>query len=176
MVSVACPNGGLRECAGQVAVSRHFFRAPRHRRLRGVTIPPLPFDLLGGDAGVRALVDRFYDLMDTAPEAAGVRRLHAESLKRSREKLYEYLTGWTGGPPLYESKYGHPRLRARHLPFAIGARERDQWLWCMDRALDAHEAPAELRELLRSKLHSLADHMRNQDEAPARPTLPLSEG
>lgn len=141
-----------------------------------MTTPPLPFELLGGDAGVRALVDRFYDLMDTAPEAADVRRLHAESLKRSREKLYEYLTGWTGGPPLYESKYGHPRLRARHLPFAIGARERDQWLWCMDRALDAHEAPAELREFLRSKLHSLADHMRNQDEAPTRPTLPLSEG
>lgn len=136
---------------------------------------PLPFDQLGGADGVRALVDRFYDLMDASPEAADVRTLHAASLKRSREKLYEYLTGWTGGPPLYESKYGHPRLRARHLPFAIGTRERDQWLWCMDRALDAHAMPSELRSVLRTKLHQLADHMRNQDESPARPSLPVTD-
>ncbi len=137
-----------------------------------MTTPPLPFDQLGGVDGVRALVDRFYDLMDRAPEAADIRRLHAASLKRSREKLHEYLTGWTGGPPLYESKYGHPRLRARHMPFAIGRRERDQWLWCMDRALDAHEMPPELRGFLRQRLHQLADHMRNQDEPPERPPLP----
>lgn len=139
-----------------------------------MTSPLLPFDALGGLGGVRALVDRFYDLMDTAPEAVDIRRLHAASLKRSREKLTEYLTGWTGGPPLYESKYGHPRLRARHLPFVIGARERDQWLWCMDRALDAHDLPSEVRAMLRSRLHQLADFMRNQDEVPARPSLPVA--
>ncbi len=139
-----------------------------------MTSPQLPFDSLGGLEGIRALVDRFYDLMDTAPEAADIRRLHAASLKRSREKLTEYLTGWTGGPPLYESKYGHPRLRARHLPFTIGARERDQWLWCMDRALDAHEIPGEVRTMLRGRLHQLADFMRNQDEVPARPSLPVA--
>lgn len=124
----------------------------------------IPYDSLGGEVGIRRLVDRFYDLMDIAPEAVNVRALHATSLKASREKLYKYLTGWTGGPPLYEQEYGHPRLRMRHFPFAIGARERDEWLWCMDTALDEHEAPPELKTFLREKLHALADHMRNQPE------------
>lgn len=124
-----------------------------------------PYELIGGDAGVRRLVDRFYDLMDTAPEAATIRRLHAASLKASREKLYLYLTGWTGGPPVYVEKYGHPRLRARHLPFHISSRERDEWLWCMDRALDEQDIPGELRDFLRETLHRLADHMRNQPDA-----------
>ena len=123
-----------------------------------------PYELLGGDAGVRKLVDRFYDLMDTAPEARAVRALHAASLKASREKLYLYLSYWTGGPTTYVEQKGHPRLRMRHLPFSIGARERDEWLWCMDRALDEHAMPAELREGLREKLHALADHMRNRPE------------
>jgi hemoglobin len=139
-----------------------------------MTTSPLSFDALGGLEGVRALVDRFYDLMDTAPEAVDIRRLHAASLKRSREKLTEYLTGWTGGPPLYESKYGHPRLRARHLPFTIGVRERDQWLWCMDRALDAHDVAEDVRTMLRGRLRQLADFMRNQDDAPTRPALPVA--
>lgn len=141
-----------------------------------MTTPPVPFDLMGGLEGVRALVDRFYDLMDTAPEAAHIRALHAPSLKRSREKLYEFLAGWTGGPPLYETKYGHPRLRARHLPFPIASRERDEWLWCMDRALDEHAMPDDLRRYLRQRFHQLADHMRNQDEPSAKPTLPTLEG
>ena len=119
------------------------------------------YDLLGGDAGVRRLVDRYYDLMDSAPEAAHVRALHAASLKASREKLYLFLTGWTGGPPVYVEKHGHPRLRMRHFPFRIAERERDEWLWCMDRALDEHEMPDALRAMLREKLHALADHMRN---------------
>lgn len=121
---------------------------------------------MGGDEGIRRLVDRFYDLMDTSPEAANVRALHATSLKQSREKLYMYLTGWTGGPPIYVEKYGHPRLRARHLPFAIGTRERDEWLWCMDRALDEQQMPDELRAGIRQKLYELADFMRNRDGYP----------
>ena len=124
-----------------------------------------PYEMIGGDAGIRQLVDRFYDLMDASPEAATIRRLHAASLKASREKLYMYLTGWTGGPPIYVEKYGHPRLRARHLPFHISSRERDEWLWCMDRALDEQPMPDELRGFLREKLHALADHMRNQPDA-----------
>lgn len=124
-----------------------------------------PYTLVGGDAGIRRLVDRFYDLMDSSPEAATVRRLHAKSLKSSREKLYMYLTGWTGGPPIYVEKFGHPRLRARHLPFHISSRERDEWLWCMDRALDEQPMPDSLRDMLREKLRSLADHMRNQPDA-----------
>ena len=119
---------------------------------------------MGGDTGIRRLVDRFYDLIDSAPEAATIRKLHAASLKASRDKLHLYLTGWTGGPPVYVERYGHPRLRARHLPFSIGTRERDEWLWCMDRALDEHEMPEALREDLREKLHGLADHMRNREE------------
>ena len=125
---------------------------------------PTHYELLGGDAGVRRLVDRFYDLMDSSPEAAHVRALHAPSLKASREKLYLYLTGWTGGPPVYVEQRGEPRLRMRHFPFAIGKRERDEWLWCMERALDEHEVPGEVREHLRTRLRILADHMRNRDE------------
>ncbi len=131
-----------------------------------MTSPPaLQFDQLGGEEGIRRLVDRFYDLMDTSPEATNVRALHAASLKRSREKLYMYLTGWTGGPPLYENQYGHPRLRMRHMPFTIGTRERDEWLWCMERAIDEHPMPDETREFLRQKLRHLADFMRNQGDA-----------
>ena len=126
--------------------------------------PSSPYEQLGGDAGVRRLVDRFYDLIDTAPEAATIRALHARSLKAAREKLYLYLTTWTGGAPVYTDRYGHPRLRMRHVPFRIGIRERDEWLWCMDRALNEHEMPAEMREYLRERLHQLADHMRNQAE------------
>ena len=125
---------------------------------------PTHYERIGGEAKVRQLVDRFYDLMDSAPEAVHARALHAASLKRSREKLYLYLTGWTGGPPLYEQQFGHPMLRARHLPFTIGKRERNEWLWCMERALDEHEMPADLREELRKKLRVVADHMRNVDE------------
>lgn len=130
-----------------------------------MTIPNAPhYDGLGGEEGVRRLVDRFYDLMDSAPEAVHVRALHAASLKRSREKLFMYLSGWTGGPPLYEAQYGHPRLRARHLPFAIGARERDEWLWCMEKAMSEQEIAPELRDFLWSRIRQLADHMRNQPE------------
>ena len=125
---------------------------------------PTPYVLLGGDAGVRRLVDRFYDLVDTAPEATTIRALHAASLKASRDKLHLYLTTWTGGPPVYTERFGHPRLRMRHFPFRIGMRERDEWLWCMDRALSEHEMPDELREQLRERLHALADHMRNQPD------------
>ncbi|MES2523152.1 MAG: group II truncated hemoglobin [Gemmatimonadota bacterium] len=122
------------------------------------------YERIGGESAIRQLVDRFYDLMDTAPEAVHVRALHAHSLKASREKLFLFLTGWTGGPQLYMEKHGHPRLRMRHFPFAIASRERDEWLWCMDRALEEQPMPDNLRELLRAKLHDVADHMRNQPD------------
>lgn len=129
--------------------------------------PPTPWDLLGGDEAVRRLVDRFYDLMDSAPEAAGIRALHARSLKQSREKLYCFLSGWLGGPPLYVERYGHPMLRARHLPFPIGVEERDEWIWCMDRALAEQEMPEMLRAYLRDRFRGVADHMRNRAEPVA---------
>ena len=86
------------------------------------------FEQLGGATVIRKLVDDFYDYMSELPEAKVVRELHPADLAESRQKLYEFLTGWSGGPPLYTSKYGHPRLRMRHMPFAIGEAERDQWL------------------------------------------------
>lgn len=122
----------------------------------------LHYEQIGGAEGVRALVDRFYDLMDTAPEAVNVRALHATNLKVSREKLFLFLSGWLGGPPLYVQAHGHPMLRMRHFPFAIGTRERDEWLWCMETAMAEHDMPDALRAELRLKLRTLADHMRNQ--------------
>ena len=121
------------------------------------------YELLGGETGVRALVDRFYDLMDSAPEAKDIRALHAASLKQSREKLFMFLSGWSGGPPLYMEKFGHPRLRMRHLPFTIGDRERDQWIWCMSHALDAGGVHPSVVEHLKTRFREVADFMRNQE-------------
>ena len=122
------------------------------------------FEILGGEVGVRRLVDRFYDLMDSSPEAATVRALHPESLDTSRDKLFFFLTGWSGGPQLYVERYGHPRMRIRHMPFSIGKQERDEWLWCMDKALSEEDLPDEVREFLSSRFHAIADHMRNRPE------------
>ena len=123
------------------------------------------YDLLGGETGVRALVDRFYDLMVSAPEAQDIRALHAASLKSSREKLFMFLSGWSGGPPLYTDAFGHPRLRQRHMPFSIGARERDQWLWCMNKALDESELLPSVVTHLKTRFSEVADFMRNKTEA-----------
>jgi hemoglobin len=125
---------------------------------------PTPYELIGGEAGVRRLIDRFYDVMDTAPEAATIRALHAKSLKASRDKLFLFFTGWTGGPQLYVEKFGDPRLRMRLFPFSIGAKERDEWLWCMGRALAEQEMPDYVRAHLLQRLQQLADHMRNREE------------
>lgn len=122
------------------------------------------FELLGGEDGVRRLVDRFYDVMDSHPAAADIRAMHPTDLTGSREKLFLFLCGWTGGPPLYVKKFGHPKLRARHLPFPIGAPERDAWVQCMDVALDEAEMPEMLREYLKQRFRAVADHMRNQAE------------
>jgi hemoglobin len=121
-----------------------------------------PYERLGGAAAVRKLVDRFYDLMDGLPEAAQIRDLHPEDLAGSRDKLFKFLSGWLGGPPLYEAEYGHPRLRARHLPFPIGEAERDAWLRCMEQALAETEMEELLRNHLLQSLRNTADHMRNR--------------
>ena len=93
------------------------------------------YALVGAEPGVRALVDRFYDLMDLEPAYAGIRSLHPDTLDGSRDKLYWFLSGWLGGPDLYQQRFGHPRLRARHLPYEIGIAERDQWMACMQQAM-----------------------------------------
>jgi hemoglobin len=123
------------------------------------------YELIGREAGLRSLVDRFYDIMDSAPEAEKIRAFHARSLKQSREKLFMFLSGWSGGPQLYVEKYGHPRLRLRHMPFAIGAVERDQWLWCMNKALDESGLDPRVVEFLKTRFGEVADFMRNQMEA-----------
>lgn len=123
---------------------------------------PSLYTQMGGADGVRALVDRFYDHMDTLPEAKVVRDLHPADLGDARDKLYWFLSGWSGGPPLYVMRKGHPRLRARHMPFAIGPQARDQWMLCMDRALeDLIEQPL-LRAQLSAAFRRIAAHMQNR--------------
>ncbi len=133
---------------------------------------PGPYDRLGGEPAVRALVDRFYDLMSELPEAKTILALHPSDLKSSREKLFMFMSGWLGGPQLYMQAYGHPRLRMRHMPFRIDAAARDAWMRCMSQALDEATEDVQLREQLHGALARLADHMRNVDEA----SEPASEG
>ena len=121
-----------------------------------------PYALLGGDAAVRALVDRFYDLMDLEPRYRELRAVHGNELTHARDKLYWVLSGWLGGPSHYIERFGHPRLRARHLPFAIGTVERNQWLACMDQAMRELAVPEYLRERLNESFFQTADWMRNQ--------------
>jgi len=123
---------------------------------------PVPFELLGGDSGVRVLVDRFYDLMDLEPQFAGIRALHPTSLDGSRDKLFWFLCGWLGGPNHYIERFGHPRLRARHLPYAIGLAERDQWMACMMQAMDEQGVEPEFAQRLAEAFFGTADWMRNQ--------------
>ena len=130
-----------------------------------------PFEQLGGEAGVRALADRFYDLMDLEPRFAALRAMHPDDLESSRDKLHWFLCGWLGGPPLYEQRFGHPRLRMRHFPYAIGARERDDWLACMHQALVDLEVAEPVQARLRAAFAGTADWMRNQPD-PASPAQP----
>ncbi|HVB48550.1 MAG TPA: group II truncated hemoglobin [Burkholderiales bacterium] len=122
----------------------------------------MPYELLGGEQVLFRLVERFYALMDSEPEFYAVRKLHPEDLSGSRDKLFMFLSGWLGGPPLYAEKIGHPMLRARHLPFSIGKAERDAWLACMGRALEDTGVEEGLREWLLQQFFGTADWMRNQ--------------
>jgi hemoglobin len=127
--------------------------------------PSPPFDAAGAEQGVRALVDRFYDLMDIEPGFGALRAVHPSTLEGSRDKLYWFLCGWLGGPQHYVDRFGHPQLRARHLPFSIGIRERDQWLACMRQAM--HEVALEpaLARHLEQAFFNTADWMRNRADA-----------
>jgi len=123
---------------------------------------PTAFALIGGEAEVRRLVDRFYDLMDLEPGYAKLRALHPAALDGSRDKLHWFLCGWLGGPPLYVQRFGHPMLRARHLPYAIGIAERDQWLACMQQAMGEQGVDAALAHRLDEAFFGTADWMRNR--------------
>ncbi|WP_194721523.1 group II truncated hemoglobin [Noviherbaspirillum malthae] len=120
------------------------------------------FEHIGGADKVRELVDRFYDLMDLEPEFSVIRALHPTPLDGSRDKLYWFLCGWLGGPDMYIERFGHPRLRARHLPYAIASVERDQWLRCMAWAMQDVGIDEGLQERLMHSFFQTADWMRNK--------------
>ncbi|MCK9382584.1 MAG: group II truncated hemoglobin [Sulfuritalea sp.] len=124
------------------------------------------FSRIGGEPAVRRLVRRFYELMDTLPEAYGIRKLHAADLSSAEQKLFMFLCGWLGGPQLYVEKFGHPKLRARHMPFPIGSEEADQWMLCMREAMAEVIEDAALRAALDKSLNDLAYHMRNRGDPP----------
>ena len=122
-----------------------------------------PYQWAGGEANVRALVDRFYDLMDLESDYKELRAVHGPDLSSARDKLFWFLSGWLGGPQAYTDRFGHPRLRMRHMPFAIGILERDQWLACMAQAMRETGLDPALRERLENSFFQTADWMRNQN-------------
>ncbi len=121
------------------------------------------YERIGGDDGLQQLVTSFYDYMESLPEAKLIRDLHPKDMRSAREKLYMFLSGWMGGPDRYITAFGHPRLRARHLPFPIGTEERNQWLMCMRKALDEMDIEAIFKEQLMSSFIQTANHMMNKD-------------
>jgi hemoglobin len=123
---------------------------------------PTVYEQLGGDARLRELVDRFYDLMDLEPGYTELRQAHGPSLANARDRLYMFLSGWLGGPNLYIEQFGHPRLRARHMPFSIGIKERDQWLACMMQAMNELNVDSALAGQLHKAFFTTADWMRNK--------------
>jgi len=120
------------------------------------------FEALGGETLVQALVERFYDLMELDPAYAALRAVHGPDLAQAREKLTWFLCGWLGGPQHYTERFGHPRLRMRHMPYSIGILERDQWLACMDQAMGEVGMAEAVRLRLRDSFFQTADWMRNR--------------
>lgn len=121
------------------------------------------FALIGGEPALQALVERFYDLMDLEPGYIQLRAVHGSTLDDARQKLHWFLCGWMGGPDHYQERFGHPRLRARHLPFSIGIQERNQWVACMDQAMQETQVPEPLRLRLKESFMKTADFMRNRN-------------
>jgi hemoglobin len=133
--------------------------------------PQTPYQILGED-GIRQLSNTFYDIMDTLPEASRIRAMHAQDLSPMKEKLTEYLTGWMGGPPRYADKYGTVCMTTPHEPYHIGPEERDQWLLCMDRALEQTGASEELIDMLKVPMFRIADAVRNKEGPSSAATNP----
>jgi len=120
-----------------------------------------PYAMMGGEETVRRLANRFYDIMESAPQASELYAIHPLPLDTIRQKFFQFLSGWLGGPPLFEQQYGHPRLRARHMPFQVNEQLRDQWMFCMDKALDEVVKNKLLRDGIRQSIGQLASHMIN---------------
>ena len=126
-----------------------------------LSVETTPFERLGGEPQVHALVERFYDLMELEPAYTELRAVHGSTLDDARQKLFWFLCGWLGGPSHYEERFGHPRLKMRHMPFKIGIQERDQWVACMDQAMGEADVPADLHARLKESFFGTADWMRN---------------
>ncbi len=126
--------------------------------------PPFdtPFEWIGGEEPVRRLVERFYDLMDLEPAYRELRASHGSTLDEARQKLFWFLCGWLGGPDYFVERFGHPRLRMRHMPFKVGLVERDQWVACMDQAMQETAVPEALRQRLHHSFMQTASWMVNQ--------------
>jgi hemoglobin len=121
-----------------------------------------PYLLIGGEATVARLCDRFYELMDTVPHFATIRAMHPADLGGSRDKLFMFLSGWLGGPDLFVQNVGQPLLRQRHMPFSIGEAERDQWVACMVLAMESVGIEEAMRERLLASFFHTADFLRNR--------------
>lgn len=134
-----------------------------HTATGPLATPNPHYDRLGGEAVITRLVDAFYAAMETRPDAAGIRALHPSDLHGVKAVLQRYLVEWTGGPARYSAERGHPRLRRKHLPFAIGTAERDAWLACMRNALAATVADEDLRAELLGAFTRTADFIRNDE-------------
>jgi hemoglobin len=122
-----------------------------------------PYQMIGGEQATRDLANRFYDIMQSDHEASQLLAIHQQPLIQIRHKFFEFLSGWLGGPALYEKKYGHPRLRARHLPFTVDNQMKQQWMYCMGKALDLEIDNPLLRAQLRQSFNQLATHMINTE-------------
>ena len=120
------------------------------------------YQQIGGEAAVRRLVERFYQLMAELPQAREIREMHPPDLSQSKERLFMFLSGWLGGPPLYEARFGHPRLRRSHLDFPIDEAARDAWMDCMTRALTEQVTDLALLKQLTASFYKTADFLRNQ--------------
>ena len=130
-----------------------------------MTMRQTPYELLGGEEGVRELACAFYNVMDKRTEAADIRAMHQDNLEEIKEKLFEFLSGWMGGPRLYVEKYKTICLTEPHAPYKISTRERDAWLACMDDALDAIGTDDDLKAMLKKPMFMIADTVRNVEAA-----------
>ncbi|MFO1147991.1 MAG: group II truncated hemoglobin [Alsobacter sp.] len=125
--------------------------------------PRTPYEACGGEAGIRRLVDRFYDLMESRPDAAAALAIHPNGLDDARQKLFEYLTGWLGGPPIFVERHGPPMLRARHLHAPIGEEEVEAWLVCFRQAWAETISDPDVTAFVVPRIEALARHMRNRE-------------
>ncbi len=132
-----------------------------------VGAPQSPYEILGDD-GIKELAHVFYTLLDELPQAAEIRAMHAENLDHIKRMLTAYLTGWMGGPPVYQALKGTVCLTDPHEPFRIGPKERDQWLACMDEALDRINAGEDLKEMLKTPMFQVAEAVRNCEDSTPR--------